>query len=86
MKCGRERGGKDEFGGYIFISSWMYMYPATSCSPPRFLGDPNDILEKICEMAGDRSKIKTNHAWMGPKRGGDTRAYAVLYLPMFLSY
>ena len=58
------------------------MYPATSCSPirspPRFLDDPNDIFEKICEMAGDMSKIKTNHAWMGPKRGGDTRAYTAL--------
>ena len=29
-------------------------------------------------MAGDRSKIKTNYAWMGPKRGGDTRAYTPL--------
>ena len=37
----------------------------------------NDIIE-LCEMAGDRSKIKTNHAWIGPKRGGDTRAYTVL--------
>ena len=82
MKRGGERGGEDEFGGYIFISicisMCIYMYPATSCSPPRFLGDPNDTLEKLCEMAGDRSKIKTNHAWMGPKRGGDTRVYTAL--------
>ena len=58
------------------------MYPATPCSPPRspprFLGDPNDTLDKLYEMAGDRSKIKTNHAWMGPKRGGDTRVYTAL--------
>ena len=34
-------------------------------------------------MAGDRSKIKTNHAWMGPKREGDAKAYTALaqYLP-----
>ena len=31
----------------------------------------NDII-KPSEMAGDRSKIKTDHAWMGPKRGRDT--------------
>ena len=30
-------------------------------------------------MAGDRSKIKTNHAWMGLKRGGDTRVYTALF-------
>ena len=35
--------------------------------------------KKLCEMVGDRSsKIKTNHAWMGPKRGGDTRVYTAL--------
>ena len=42
------------------------------------LDDPNDTLEKFCEMAGNRSKIKTNHAWMGPKRGEDTRVYTAL--------
>ena len=50
----------------------MYMISST------FLDDPNDIFEKICEMDGDRSKIKTNHAWMGPKRGEDTRVYTAL--------
>jgi len=33
---------------------------------------------KLCEMAGDRSKIKTNYACTRPKRGGDTRPYTHL--------
>ena len=65
-----------------FLYPCIYMYPATSCSPPRslprFLDEANDTFKKLCEMAGDRSKIKTNHAWMGPKREGDTRAYTWL--------
>ena len=57
---------------YPHVYSCVYMYQATSCSPPgsppRVLDEVNDIFKKLCEMAGDRSKIKTNHAWMGPKR------------------
>ena len=44
------------------------------------LDEANDTFEKLCEMAGDRTKIKTNHAWMRPKRGGDSRAYTGLIL------
>ena len=57
----------------VYMYTFMYMYRISST----FHELTNDII-KLCEMAGDRSKIKTNHTWMGPKRGGDMRAYTAL--------
>ena len=75
---GGDRGGEGGFGGYIFISICIYLTFSSTFSStfPELIND----FKKLCEMVGDRSKIKTNHAWMGPKRGGDTRVYTALAL------
>ena len=84
LASSKKRGGEHEVAGYIYAHGYTYGYENASTKlifsskiSSTFPELTNDF-KKLCKMAGDRSKIETNHAWMGPKLGGDTRAYTVV--------
>ena len=60
------------------MHAWIHFSRSSPCSPPRFLDEANATFKNFVKWLGTGPKIKTNHAWTRPKRGGDTRLYTPL--------